>query len=91
MLIFLKKIYNFVHRIIELFLLSLIKIYKACISPFLIHSCTFRPTCSEYMFEAIKVHGILKGIYLGTKRLLKCTPNREFTYDPVPPKKNKND
>ena len=43
------------------------------------------------MFEAIKVHGILKGLYLGTKRLLKCTPNREFTYDPVPPKKNKND
>ena len=91
MLIFLKRIYNFTHRIIELFLLSLIKIYKACISPFLVHSCNFRPTCSEYMFEAIKVHGILKGLYLGTKRLLKCTPNREFTYDPVPPKKNKND
>ena len=91
MLIFLKKIYNFVHRIIELFLLSLIKIYKACISPFLVHSCNFRPTCSEYMFEAIKVHGILKGLYLGIKRLLKCTPNRKFTYDPVPPKKNKND
>ena len=41
------------------------------------------------MIDAIKIHGLFKGIYLGIKRILKCTPNREFTYDPVPEKKDK--
>lgn len=90
MLDFLKKIIKFLRKIIEYFLLFLIKMYQLFLSPFLGHNCNFRPTCSQYMFEAIKTHGIIKGIYLGIKRILKCTPNREFTYDPVPPKdKNK--
>lgn len=80
---------TFLKKIIKYFLLLLIKIYHICISPFLGHHCNFRPSCSEYMFEAIKIHGIIKGICLGTKRILKCTPNRNFTYDPVPKKKNK--
>ena len=90
MLKFLKKVINFLRQIIEYFLLFLIKMYQLFLSPFLGYNCNFRPTCSQYMFEAIKTHGIIKGIYLGIKRILKCTPNREFTYDPVPPKdKNK--
>ena len=89
MLKLLRKIANIFKNLIKYFLLFLIRIYQICISPFLGHCCNFRPTCSEYMFEAIKTHGIIKGIYLGVKRLLKCTPNREFTYDPVPPRNNK--
>lgn len=90
MLKFLKKVINFLRQIIKYFLLFLIKMYQFFLSPFLGHNCNFRPTCSQYMFEAIKIHGIIKGVYLGIKRILKCTPNREFTYDPVPPKdKNK--
>ena len=84
---FFSKIYSFLKKIIIYFLLFLIKVYQLCISPFFPQRCNFKPSCSEYMVEAIKVHGIIKGIYLGTKRILKCTPNREFTYDPVPPRK----
>lgn len=89
MLRLLEKIINYFSKIIEYFLLLLIRIYQVFLSPFLGHNCNFRPTCSQYMFEAIKIHGIIKGVYLGIKRILKCTPNREFTYDPVPPKKVK--
>ena len=80
---------DFFKKIIAHFALLLIKIYQLCISPFFPQRCNFKPSCSEYTVEAIKVHGVIKGIYLGIRRILKCTPNREFTYDPVPPKKNK--
>jgi len=38
------------------------------------NSCVFYPTCSEYTKEAIKKYGILKGIFLGFKRILRCHP-----------------
>lgn len=76
---------NFFRKIAAYFCLFLIKIYQICISPFFPNRCNFRPTCSEYTFEAIQVHGIIKGIAMGIKRIIKCTPNRELTYDPVPP------
>ena len=56
------------------------------ISPFLPNACRFEPTCSAYMKEAIQVHGIFKGIYLGVKRILRCHPWGESGFDPVPPK-----
>ena len=52
------------------------------------NACRFTPTCSEYMIEAIKVHGTLKGIHLGLKRIIRCNPWGKCGYDPVPPKKN---
>lgn len=78
-------------RIIKLALkkiiLLLIKFYQVCISPFLGKNCRFYPTCSAYTYEAIEIHGIIKGVYLGVKRILKCHPYNKGGYDPVPPKK----
>lgn len=70
--------------------LFILKFYKNAISPFLPHACRFTPSCSEYMMQAISIHGLLKGGYLGIKRLLKCHPWGGCGYDPVPPKKNLN-
>jgi len=50
-------------------------------------SCRHIPSCSEYAVEALKIHGPIKGIYLTTKRILKCHPWGTHGYDPVPPKK----
>jgi putative membrane protein insertion efficiency factor len=54
-----------------------------CISPFFPRRCNFEPTCSQYAIDAIKIHGVIKGIWLFCKRIIKCTPNRKWKYDPV--------
>lgn len=73
-------------------LVSIIKTYQKSLSPD--HGwfrgrwpngyCRFYPSCSQYAVEAITQHGSLKGIYLGTKRILKCNPFSEPSVDPVP-------
>ena len=67
-------------------LINLIKRYQQI--PFKSHdSCKFIPTCSNYMIEAIETHGSIKGLFLGTKRILKCNPLGTSGYDPVPERK----
>ena len=66
--------------------LALIRLYQATISKVLPSSCRFSPTCSQYTYEAIIKYGVLKGIWLGTKRLARCNPLHEGGYDPIPEK-----
>ena len=73
--------------LIKLLLLP-VYFYKYAISPMTQASCRHVPSCSEYAVEALKIHGPAKGIYLATKRILKCHPWGTHGYDPVPPKKN---
>ena len=47
-------------------------------------ACRFSPTCSEYMIEAIERFGLIKGINLGIKRILRCRPFGKFGIDEVP-------
>lgn len=64
-------------------IIFLINIYQK-ISKFTPPTCRFYPTCSQYMKEAIIKYGIIKGGWLGLKRLSKCHPLNEGGYDPVP-------
>jgi putative membrane protein insertion efficiency factor len=61
-----------------------IRVYQAIISPLLGPKCRHTPSCSEYTAQAINEWGVFKGIFLGTKRILKCHPWGTFGYDPVP-------
>ncbi len=76
----------FLNFLLKKIALIILKFYKNSISPFLPHACRFTPTCSEYMMQAIQIHGLLKGVYMGIKRILKCNPWGGHGYDPVPPK-----
>jgi len=69
---------------IKAFFLFPILLYKAFISPFLSPHCRFYPTCSEYAYTSIETHGVIKGLYLAAKRLLKCHPFHPGGVDPVP-------
>ena len=62
------------------------RFYQRCISPYLGKNCRYHPTCSQYMIEALMIHGIFKGLLLGTKRILRCHPWASSGYDPVPKK-----
>lgn len=69
-------------------IIKIIKKYQEI--PFKSHdSCKFIPTCSNYMIESLETYGLLKGLYLVIKRLLKCNPftKKQYIYDPVPKKK----
>jgi putative membrane protein insertion efficiency factor len=61
-----------------------IRIYQYMISPLIPGACRFTPTCSEYSADAIKKHGVVKGLILGIKRIGKCHPWGGSGYDPVP-------
>jgi len=67
----------------RLILLKLLIFYKKFLSPLLLKSCRFYPSCSEYAYEAIEKKGAVKGIFCASIRVLKCHPLHPGGYDPV--------
>ena len=63
-------------------ILKLINLYQ--ITPLSSHKmCRFTPTCSEYAKQAISKYGVLKGLFLSIKRILKCHRFGKYGYDPL--------
>ena len=75
-------------KLINKFLIIIIKFYKYFISPYFPSRCRYLPTCSDYFIESLKLNGSLKGSYWGIKRILRCHPIKVLGgssgYDPVP-------
>ena len=64
--------------------IKLIRFYQICISPYLGQNCRYTPTCSAYAIEALRKHGLFKGMGLAMWRILRCSPWGGSGYDPVP-------
>ncbi|MGL4534472.1 MAG: membrane protein insertion efficiency factor YidD [Fusobacteriaceae bacterium] len=65
-------------------LLLLIRIYQKYISKIFGKKCRFYPSCSEYTYKAIEKYGVIKGCYLGLRRILKCHPFHPGGIDYLP-------
>ncbi|MFW6030820.1 MAG: membrane protein insertion efficiency factor YidD [Halanaerobiales bacterium] len=64
-------------------LILLVVFYQKVISPWKGKTCRFHPTCSEYTIQALKKYGVFKGLYLSSKRIIKCNPFNPGGYDPI--------
>jgi len=62
----------------------LLRGYKLVISPLLGQRCRFYPSCSEYTMQAIDRFGVIRGGWLGAKRIGRCHPLHPGGMDPVP-------
>ena len=61
-------------KIIKKILIKVINLYKLIVSPYLGNNCRYLPTCSQYFIDSLNEYGVLKGILIGIKRILKCHP-----------------
>lgn len=65
-------------------LIGAVRVYQLAVSPLLPPACRFYPSCSEYAAKAIELHGPVRGVWLGLRRLLKCHPWHPGGVDLVP-------
>ena len=64
--------------------IALVRLYQLTLSSWIGHGCRFQPTCSHYTIDALRQHGLLRGLWLGAHRLARCNPWGGSGYDPVP-------
>ena len=67
--------------------LLLLRGYKVAVSPLFAGACRYLPSCSDYAADAIRTHGVLRGMFLAAGRLARCQPFGGSGYDPVPPRR----
>jgi len=69
-------------RLVIALLIGCIRVYQWTLSPLLGDVCRFHPSCSRYMVEALRKYGLIRGLFKGTRRILRCHPWNPGGYDP---------
>jgi uncharacterized protein len=63
-------------------IIALVRVYQLTLSPIVGRHCRFRPTCSNYMIEAVEKYGAVRGSLKGIWRIIRCNPLCRGGYDP---------
>ena len=63
--------------------ITLIKGYRRFVSPMLPPTCRFTPSCSLYTLQAVERYGLIRGSFMGARRVLRCHPFSKGGFDPV--------
>jgi len=74
---------NQMKKLPAIILAAFVKFYQFALSPLWPNSCRYYPSCSEYTRQAILTHGAIKGVGMGTWRIIRCNPWSRGGYDPV--------
>ena len=82
--LYLEQLKGLAYNQAKKFLYLTIRVYQCCISPFMVNSCRYYPSCSTYCRDSIDSFGFVKGGFLTFKRLARCHPFSRGGYDPVP-------
>ena len=69
---------------IKYLFILLIKAYQLFISSWLPPRCRYTPSCSQYTIIALTRYGIIRGLFLSIRRILRCHPWGGGGHDPVP-------
>lgn len=73
-----------VSRALVVPLVLLLRGYQKLISPLLGQRCRFAPSCSHYAVDALREHGLARGLWLAVRRIGRCHPWNPGGHDPVP-------
>jgi len=86
-----QRVWTMVTRIPFWIVQVLIRGYQFIISPLLLGTCKFVPSCSDYFLQAVREWGVLRGSWLGLRRIARCHPFGMGGLDPVPPRSEHRD
>ncbi len=70
-------------KLVSKLLIAFVRIYQMTLSRVIGNHCRFYPSCSQYMIDAIRKKGPLRGVALGAWRIMRCHPFNPGGYDPV--------
>ena len=78
----LKTICRYASAALSWLLIAAVRLYQVTLSPIIGQQCRFRPTCSNYFIQAVKLYGPVRGSIRGMGRILRCNPFNHGGYDP---------
>jgi putative membrane protein insertion efficiency factor len=80
------RLVDFLLRLPQRALMTLVQAYRFLLKPWLGNACRFEPSCSAYALQALQRHGAVVGSTLAAGRLLRCHPWCDGGCDPAPEK-----
>lgn len=65
-------------------LIATLSLYRKVVSPLYGDVCRYYPSCSSYTLTALQQYGVVRGVAMGTWRILRCNPWSDGGVDDVP-------